>query len=817
MHATSAMQGQEDADCLETIYNPHFVDAENLPAYGLPSTAHAPAGYIRSTIPIAKVETWASSEHLSLQTVISTALRALVYRYRGQDAGSTSTPSFHELVLASEVHGKLDRTSAFRLAVGFASRIMPPADAFLALGNDHRQPLSPPIWHYREDRFSARTIKYLDRHLTRLLYGILSEPDAPVSRHDILAPQEVARALREWNDASTSYPRHQSLVQLFTESAEMYGDAAAIVHGDRSLTYRELNQHAGALASYLVDSGVRARDRVGIALDRSAAMVVAMLAILRAGAAYVPLDVNYPVDRIRFMIEDSDLRTVITDRAHADRVPSVTILLNIDDMDLQRPADIISPAESRANSAAYVMYTSGSTGRPKGVEITHQSVVRLVKNTNYVELGPDDVLAQISNASFDAITFEVWGALLNGGRVAIIPSEVTLSPDLFADALQTHGITVMFLTSALFTLVASHRPSAFTCLRYLLVGGEAVSPRAARQVLAGAPPRNLINAYGPTESTTFALTHLIENVPENATSIPIGRPIANTQAYILDAAMRPVPVGVSGFLYLGGDGLATRYLNQPEITAERFIPNVFNPEPGQRLYRTGDIALYRADGVIEYIGREDDQVKIRGFRIEPAEIAMALSEHADVEECEILVDGSGSEKRLLAYVAAPRRLPSSEELRRFLEARLPAFMVPTDIMSMPRFPLTPNGKVDRVALLSVQSEPTFTPDRDLSGLYEAVAAIWRKVLRVNTVDLDQNFFDLGGDSLRLAIVASELKEIITTSFSILDLFRHTTIRSFVDSLQDSTGKSGMAQEARSRAAKSREMLRLHEHPDRHME
>ena len=765
------------------------------------------------------VRAFSEENHVDSSVVLIAALHALLYRYLGAVADEASSPTFFDLLSATasdEGARARDGMSGYHVGVGFHSATPEGADiAFVLAGDGHA---APGVWRYRDDIFDRETVLRIDGHFQRLLHGVLYSPRHPISRHDILSAPERRQVVAGWNDTSSDYPRERSLMSLFEDIVAAGPEAVALIDGDARLTYRQLNQRANQLARRLISNGVGPGVRVGLALERSASAIIAMLAVLKAGAAYVPLDMAYPPERIRFMIEDSALATVVTDGAGRQRlaVATRTVCVDVDDerSGISQESAHNLPDHATGASIGYVMYTSGSTGQPKGVETPQRAVVRLVRNTNYVDIGPTDIVGHVANIAFDAATFEVWGALLNGARLVILASDIILSPDAFADAIRRHKISALFLTSALFNLVAMQRPDTFATLRYLIVGGDAVDPRWARAVLQGGRPRYLVNGYGPTESTTFAITHAIEDVPDDASLVPIGRPIANTQAYILDARLQPAPTGVRGHLYLGGDGLAHGYLNCPALTAEAFIPDPFHPDSGKRLYRTGDIARFRGDGVIECLGRTDDQVKIRGFRIALGEIEGALKAHPHVRDGVVVAeDDAVSGKRLAAYVvAAPGRRPDGEELKRFLAGTLPAFMLPASIFFLKRLPLTPNGKIDRRALptsavaAAWRAEATVAP---MSDVQQTVAAVWRSVLAIDTIGLDQNFFDLGGDSLRLSLVASKLKEVLPMPFSIVDLFRYPTIRSFTASLVAGMNRPTAplaADDARARALKGRGAL-----------
>jgi amino acid adenylation domain-containing protein len=501
--------------------------------------------------------------------------------------------------------------------------------------------------------------------------------------------------------------------------------------------------------------------RVAVLAERSPELVAAFLAILKAGGAYLPLDPAYPTERLAFMLEDAGAPLLLTDdpgRTGAlERAVPILVLDPSWSAWADQPTSDPAP-QATGEDLAYVMYTSGSTGTPKGVCIPQRAISRLVVNADYVALRADDVVAQASNASFDAATFEIWGALLCGARLVVVPRETLLAGDALAGAIEGQGITTLFLTTALFNELARLAPPALRRLRHLLFGGEAVDPRAVRRVLAEAPPGRLLHVYGPTETTTFATWQLVTAVPEGATTVPIGRPLANTTAYVLDPHRRAVPIGVPGELYLGGPGVALGYLDRPELTAEKFVPDPFSPEPSARLYRTGDLVRTRADGAIEFLGRLDQQVKLRGFRIELGEIEAALSSHPAVRDAVVAVheDELGT-RRLVAYVVPGREPLPVDDLRAALGARLPDYMVPAAFVALGALPLTVNGKLDRRALPAPSfARPDDGPrdDAPRTATEKILAGIWAQVLGLDEVGIHESFFDLGGDSiLSMQVVA----------------------------------------------------------------
>ncbi|WP_432752383.1 amino acid adenylation domain-containing protein [Streptomyces sp. JL2001] len=536
----------------------------------------------------------------------------------------------------------------------------------------------------------------------------------------------------------TPYPADATLTELFAAQAKARPEAVAVVDGEHSLTYAELDARSDRLALLLHDRGVTAEARVGVLLDRGHALVTAVLAVLKAGGAYVPVSPGYPRERQRRMLDDAEASVVVT----PEDVAAATAATG---------AAPLPPVAVGPRSLAYVLFTSGSTGRPKGVMVEHRSVLRLVLDTDYVALGPDVRMAQVADSSFDAFTFELWGALLHGGTLCVVPTETVLDPGALGRALAEHRITTMFLTSPLFTAVMADRPDSFGGLRTLLVGGDVVGPAPARRLLANAPadrPEVLVNGYGPTETTTFAVCGPIESVPEDAVSIPLGRPIANTSCYVLDASLAPVAEGGTGELFVGGPGVARGYAGQPEQTRERFLPDPFAEEEGARMYRTGDLVRAGADGVITFLGRADDQVKIRGYRVEPGEVEAALGLHPDLRQAAVVVDESTGERRLVAHVVPAVPGAEPEGLREFLAGRLPEWMVPAAFAVRADLPLAPSGKVDRAALPPVAAEALDTGAvAPRTELEREIAGITADLLGLASVGVTDDFFALGGHSL----------------------------------------------------------------------
>jgi amino acid adenylation domain-containing protein/non-ribosomal peptide synthase protein (TIGR01720 family) len=642
---------------------------------------------------------------------------------------------------------------------------------------------------YDRSHFGEGDIAQILNHIQSLLEGMVADPEQQLGQIKMLTPAERHQLLVEWNDTAVEYPHEQCIHQLFEQQVERTPEAIALVFNDEQISYRELNERANQLAHHLRQLGVRPESRVGICVEPSVEMVIGLLGILKAGAAYVPLDAGYPEERLLFMLEDAQVPVLLTQEDKMDELPvhwSQVICLDTDweQIAQQNTQNLLSDATS--DNLAYIIYTSGSTGTPKGVSIPHRAVIRLVSNSNFVQLLPSDKVAQVSNVSFDALTFELWGALLHGAQLIGITKEVALSPHEFATQLAEQGITTMFLTVALFDQVAREAPRAFSTMRHLLVGGDALNPQWVREVMEQGAPERFLNGYGPTESTTFATWHEVREVREGARTVPIGEPLSNTRTYVVDKAGEMVPVGVAGELYIGGDGLARGYWQRAELTAERFVPDALSGEAGGRLYRTGDLARYLEDGNIEYLGRLDHQVKVRGHRIELGEIEATLATHAGVRQCVVVArEEAAGDKRLVAYVVSEGdEALALDGLRSYLREKLPDYMIPSFFVTLDELPLTPNGKIDRRSLPAPdhsrdESEHTFVAPSTPAEL--ALASIWCDVLALPQVGIHDNFFELGGDSIRSIQVRARAQK-LGLDFSIPQLFQHQSIHALAQVL-----------------------------------
>ncbi|MCP4261667.1 MAG: amino acid adenylation domain-containing protein [Planctomycetes bacterium] len=675
-------------------------------------------------------------------------------------------------------------------------------------------------WEYCVDLFRPETIARMTKHFQILLDGVANNPEQPVSRLPLLTETET-RQLQVWNQTETDYPKEKTIVDLFQEQVEKTPDNIAVVFEKQQLTYRELNRKANQLAHYLLNLKsetdnsplITGNCLVGICVERSLEMVIGLLGILKAGGAYVPLDPEYPVQRLAFMIKDSGIRILITQSELQTRLHSIVpstgvpsygagnhelIIVNIEAV-LTSYSPIVNLQSSIVNpqDLAYVMYTSGSTGVPKGVIVPHAAVVNLVKNTDYIQIDKNDCIAQASNISFDAATFEVWGSLLNGAQLVSLSKEVTLSSHKLTQHLCKHSINTLLLTTALFNQIAQTQPECFGTLKTLLFGGEQVNPYWVRTILDNIPPKSLLHMYGPTESTTFASFYLVNdgNVHPDMHTIPIGTPIANTQIYILDTFNNVTPIGIPGELCIAGAGLASGYLNRPDLTVEKFLEvEVFGKS--ERLYKTGDMARCLPDGNLEFLGRLDNQIKLRGFRIELGEIEAALSQHGAIKEAVVVLFDKENNPRLAAYVTTGNGKQSAmnndgsphtssridndsltTELRIWLKSRIPEYMIPAIFTVLETLPLTPNGKIDRKALpkpgLDIQAEQV-APRTETERL---LVDHWSQILGVEVTSVNDDFFMLGGHSLLAMRVISYIRETFELELPIQILFEGPTISS----------------------------------------
>ena len=656
---------------------------------------------------------------------------------------------------------------------------------------------------YNTDIFDRWRIEKMAEHLTTVLEGFVSQPEARADELPLMRQRESQHLLMNWNRSERDYDLSCCVHDLIGSRARRHPRRVAVVCAGGQLTYRQLNRRSNQLAHYLRKNGVVSETLVGICLDRSLDMVVAVLAVMKAGGAYVPLDPEFPKQRLELMIEDSRLSVLVTDSSLLDDLPQLDGKVVCVDRDAQRieaePTGDPHPM-ARPDNAVYVIYTSGSTGRPKGVVITHRSLLNfLLSMSEETSFCSHDVMVAVTTLSFDISKLEILLPLLKGARTVIATREETRDALLLQRVLRDSNVTLMQATPATWKMLVSsgwENPERIKTL----CGGEALTQDLARSLLGITD--SLWNVYGPTETTIWSTIHRVDAADRLV--VPLGHPLANTQLYILDQRLKPVPIGVPGELLIGGTGLAREYLHRPDLTAERFIRDPFSSEGDARMYRTGDLVRRLPDGRVEFLGRRDHQVKIRGFRIELGEIEAALNEQDEIRQTVVIVrEDRPGEKVLAGYlVLEPQQTVEVSVLRDRLKARLPDYMIPGVFIVLEDLPRTPNNKIDRKALP--------TPDRDRAGptehytapcnaMEKELSAIWADVLNVDRVGVNDNFFELGGHSLLLVRIQAKVQQLCGNKLSVVDLFQYPTVAGLARFLERGASTSNTVEQARQRA------------------
>ncbi|MEK3793444.1 amino acid adenylation domain-containing protein [Paenibacillus sp. FSL R7-0204] len=633
---------------------------------------------------------------------------------------------------------------------------------------------------YDQESYDYFVVNQMSQCFVQLLHNLVTQPEAQISDIRIAEPD----ALKMNGLLSAAGPlkqfREQSIPQWFTTMARSHPQNIAIIHEQVKWTYAELDRRSDQVAAALIRLGAGPEQYIGIESRRSPETIMGLLAILKSGAAYVPLHPDYPEDRLRFMIEDSGMRLMLSDRdSRLSFMTSMNVgtlryqdIIDTEDTDL---LDSFPSSHDGGHRVACIVYTSGSTGRPKGVMIEHRGIVRLVKHTEFVNFSTSDVILPTCPFEFDVSNFEIWGALLNGASLYLMDQDKLLMPQVLKETLLQQKISLMWMTTPLFNQLASVEPSLFRSLRYLIIGGDTLSPTQINKVRQACPALTLVNGYGPSENSVLSTTFAIER--EYETRIPIGRPVSNSTAYILDLNQQFLPVGAIGELCVGLEGVARGYLNNPELTKAKFIPDPLYPE--YRMYRTGDLARWLPDGNIDFLGRADNQVKVRGYRLELQEIEHELSQLPGIEDCTIIVIQSvDREKELAAYFVAGNTLQPGQ-LRKAMLERLPSYAVPTRYMQLAALPLTINGKIDKKALRNLPFPSPVTggtPVKSLASMEITVLEAWKEALGVEQIELDAPFFDIGGNSLLTIRISDTLRASTGIELSVTDLFRYPTVR-----------------------------------------
>ncbi|HEY9850892.1 MAG TPA: amino acid adenylation domain-containing protein [Leptolyngbyaceae cyanobacterium] len=672
--------------------------------------------------------------------------------------------------------------------------------------------------HYNANLFEAEDIEQLAARYQALLASVANHPEALISELEILSDRDRQKILVEFNQTKTSYPQDKCIHQLFEAQVARTPNNIAVVFNQQKLTYEELNARANQLAHYLQKLGVQPEKLVGVCVERSLEMAIAVLGILKAGGAYVPIDPAYPMERKTFILEDTQMPILLTQQSliKEDRYKAKIIFLDTDWEIIDRESTENPTSKTVPENLAYAIYTSGSTGKPKGTLIPHQGLVNYLSwctQAYSVEQGKGTLVH--SPLGFDLTITSLFSPLLVGCPVELLPESQSI--ENLSNALrEKDDLSLVKITPAhlellgqqLSTEKAAERTKAF------IIGGENLLVQHIDFWQKNAPNTMLVNEYGPTETVVGCCVYKVPIGEHDSGSIPIGKPIANTQLYVLNQHLQPVPIGAVGELHIGGVGVSRGYLNRPDLTAEKFIPNPFSDEPGTRLYKTGDLARYQPDGTLECLGRIDNQVKIRGFRIELGEVEAVLSEHPEVQEAVVLAQEDVSGGRLVAYLVCRENLCVDggknsflNELRCFIKRKLPEYMVPSAFVFLNALPLTINGKIDRKLLpVLAETQPQLESDRILPSteLEQAIASVWQKVLNLEKVGIHDNFFDLGGHSLLVAQVQSKLEELLQRKIPIVQLMEYPSIHSLAKSLSQAPKLEEEVQLVRDRVQKQRD-------------
>lgn len=637
-------------------------------------------------------------------------------------------------------------------------------------------------FEYNASLFEASTIRHWFALFQATLEAALRQPAVPVSRlpFHLASADSRPSAGRPDNPPAVPYPRDRTLPELFDAQVRQNPEAIALEDDSRSWSYRRLDDASSALAHRLLSAGVAPGDRIAIHLDRSFEFVVAALAILKAGAAYVPLPPDLPADRWSFLLQDCGARILVGPAPPPARPGREIVWISSSENPPPEPSPRRLPAPQPATAPACVLYTSGTTGRPKGVLLPHRTLVRLVHGNDLIPWGPERRILMLASVAFDASTFELWGALLHGATCVILPPGPP-APELLRTWIRRHRIDSLLLTAALLNHVVDEDPSVLTGVRYLLSGGEALSPRHVQKALDALPLLTITNAYGPTECGTIATRHHVERDRHwpSIGSIPIGRPLPNTRVHVVDPALQAVPVGIVGELCIGGDAPALGYLGDTGLTSERFVPDPFSPVPTDRLFRTGDRCRWRPDGSLEFLGRLDGQLKIRGFRIEPGEVEAVLAEHPEVLTATVFPAANGSDASELAAVIVPRASePDPAGLRAFLSSRLPPAFIPASFGFVQALPLTPNGKLDRSQLARIPLRPageSAVPSPPRNPVESRLLPLVQRLLQRPQLGIHDDFFASGGHSLMAFRLVSRVSTELRLTLDLADVFRHPTV------------------------------------------
>ncbi|WP_259418057.1 non-ribosomal peptide synthetase [Bacillus toyonensis] len=642
---------------------------------------------------------------------------------------------------------------------------------------------------YDENVYEERLINNLECHIQNVTKQVIENDDKKMSDIDLISEEEKNILLYKFNETTVEYPKDRLIHQLFEEQVEKTPDRVAVSFKSNNLTYRELNEKSNQIARLLREKGVQSNTIVGIMVDRSLEMIIGIMGILKSGAAYLPIDPETPKERIGYMLQDSNVKVLLTQDRCISQLNLNVELINLDQENFLRLSTDNLNLINHSSDTAYIIYTSGSTGTPKGVVIPHYSAIRVVKNTNYIEISENDTILQLSNYAFDGSIFDIYGALLNGAKLIMVEKDTVLSLVKLAKLIKEEQISIMFITTALFNALVDLEIDCLDKIRKILFGGERVSVPHVKKALEKLGKDKIIHVYGPTESTVYATYYFVNEVTE---VIPIGKPLANTSVFVVDKNSNLLPLGVPGELCISGDGLSKGYLNSERLTVEKFVPNPFIL--GERMYRTGDLVRMLPDGNIEFLGRIDHQVKIRGFRIELGEIESQLLKYKEVKEAVVIArEDNNNHQYLCAYFTSETSEDETrvQEIRKFLAKELPEYMIPAFFVQLDKLPLTTNGKVDRKALPSPDGSSVagvVEYEAPRNTVEEKLVSIWQDILDIENIGIQHNFFEIGGHSLKATTMASRIHKELMVEIPLRQIFQTPTIKGigeFIDSTKES--------------------------------
>lgn len=644
-------------------------------------------------------------------------------------------------------------------------------------------------YDYLIDKYDDSDFEDLHNRIITIIKQVLNKKNIKTDEIEIITPEEKDKILNVFNATDVEYPKDKSIIDLFEEQVEKTPDNIAVVFKDEKLTYRELNEKANSLARELQKNGIQQEDIVAVFMNKSIEMIVAILAILKNGAAYLPIDIEYPSSRIDYMLKDSNTKIILSlEEINKDKVKPNYKIININlnsKLYVQNEKDNLK-IKIKPNNLAYIMYTSGTTGNPKGVMIEHKNIIRLVKNQKYINFEPNDVIIQTGSIVFDACTFEIWGALLNSLQLFIISKESLLDINKFENELKKNNVTIMWLTAPLFNKICEERPTIFGTIKYLLTGGDVLSPKHIRIALEKNKTLKIINGYGPTENTTFSCCFSLDKIYDS--SIPIGKPITNSKCYVVSRCGKLQPIGVPGELIVGGDGVSRGYLNRDELNEEKFILTEYSKD---KVYKTGDYVRWLKDGNIEFIGRIDNQVKIRGFRIELNEINLKILENENVNQVYTTVIEKENVKYICTYVIFKKE-KDVKLLRKFAKENLPQYMVPTYIIPVDKFPLNANGKINKLLLPKIEDNIEKTENKEIkmrNKVDEFLKNELERILKSDNVNIESSFWELGGDSLTAINLIATIQNKFNVSIDIKTILNAENIKEISDIISNNKGQN----------------------------